>query len=114
MIPENTQRKDYVAYSMGITDKDHDKFRMVYEQAPDIKFVCIDVANGYSERFTDFVRNFRSLYPRTVIIAGNVVTADQTQELILAGADIVKVGIGPVVCVLQELRLVLVTPNLVQ
>ena len=93
--PENTQRKDYVAYSMGITDKDHDKFRMVYEQAPDIKFVCIDVANGYSERFTDFVRNFRSLYPRTVIIAGNVVTADQTQELILAGADIVKVGIGP-------------------
>ena len=93
--PENTQRKDYVAYSMGITDKDHDKFRMVYEQAPDIKFVCIDVANGYSERFTDFVRNFRNLYPRTVIIAGNVVTADQTQELILAGADIVKVGIGP-------------------
>ena len=93
--PDKPQRKDYVAYSMGITDADHDKFRRVYEEAPDIKFVCIDVANGYSERFTDFVREFRSLYPHIVIIAGNVVTADQTQELILNGADIVKVGIGP-------------------
>ena len=93
--PENTERNDYVAYSMGITDADHKKFRTVYEQAPDIKFVCIDVANGYSERFVDFVAKFRSLYPNLAIIAGNVVTADQTQELILNGADIVKVGIGP-------------------
>ena len=93
--PGKHERREYVAYSMGITDKDHDKFRAVYEQAPDIKFVCIDVANGYSERFTDFVRKFRELYPHIVIIAGNVVTADQTQELILSGADIVKVGIGP-------------------
>ena len=85
----------YVAYSMGITDADHQKFRAVYEQAPDIKFVCIDVANGYSERFTNFVAEFRRYYPNIVIIAGNVVTADQTQELILNGADIVKVGIGP-------------------
>ena len=93
--PDKPQRRDYVAYSMGITDRDHDKFRAVYEQAPNIKFVCIDVANGYSERFTNFVRKFRELYPHIVIIAGNVVTADQTQELILSGADIVKVGIGP-------------------
>ena len=93
--PENPQRSDYVAYSMGITDADHEKFRLVYEQAPDIKYVCIDVANGYSERFVDFVRVFRRLYSHIVIIAGNVVTADQTQELILNGADIVKVGIGP-------------------
>ena len=93
--PKNTERNNYVAYSMGITDADHQKFRAVYEQAPDIKFVCIDVANGYSERFTNFVAEFRRLYPNLVIIAGNVVTADQTQELILNGADIVKVGIGP-------------------
>ena len=53
------------------------------------------MANGYSERFTNFVADFRRLYPNIVIIAGNVVTADQTQELILNGADIVKVGIGP-------------------
>ena len=89
------QRCNYTAYSMGITDADHQKFRRVYEEAEGIKYVCIDVANGYSERFLDFVKTFRSLYPSIVIIAGNVVTADQTQELILNGADIVKVGIGP-------------------
>ena len=89
------KRPEYAAYSMGITDADHDKFRMVYEQAPNVKYVCIDVANGYSVRFTDFIKEFRQLYPNIVIIAGNVVTADQTQELILNGADIVKVGIGP-------------------
>ena len=93
--PDKPQRKEFVAYSMGITEEDHDKFRLVYEQAPDIKYVCIDVANGYSERFLEFVKQFRTLYPHIVIIAGNVVTADQREELILNGADIVKVGIGP-------------------
>ena len=92
---EKTTRSEYVAYSMGITDEDTKKFALVYEQAPNIKFVCIDVANGYSQRFSEFVRSFRSRFPNVVIIAGNVVTADQTQELILNGADIVKVGIGP-------------------
>lgn len=87
---------EYVAMSIGITETDERKFRSVYEQVGDnLKYVCIDVANGYSERFIDFVREFRMSYPNTVIIAGNVVTADQTQELILNGADIVKVGIGP-------------------
>ena len=87
---------EYVAMSIGITPPDEEKFRAVYEQVGDnLKYVCIDVANGYSERFCDFVRRFRQLYPNIVIIAGNVVTADQTQELILNGADIVKVGIGP-------------------
>jgi GMP reductase len=57
--------------------------------------VCIDVANGYSERFVDFVRDFRNQYPAVIIIAGNVVTGEMTEELILNGADIVKVGIGP-------------------
>lgn len=93
--PDKPQRIENVAYSMGITEEDHNKWRLVYEQAPDIKYVCIDVANGYSERFLDYVKQFRELYPHIVIIAGNVVTADQTQELILNGADIVKVGIGP-------------------
>jgi GMP reductase len=59
------------------------------------EFICIDVANGYSEHFGDFVAKIRKEYPHKTIIAGNVVTADMTQELILRGADIVKVGIGP-------------------
>lgn len=89
-------RSDNVAMSIGITEKDEMKFRNVYEQVGyNLKYVCIDVANGYSERFVDYVKHFRRNYPHIVIIAGNVVTADQTQELILNGADIVKVGIGP-------------------
>jgi len=89
-------RREHVAMSIGILEKDEQKFRNVYEQVGDkLKYVCIDVANGYSQRFIEYVRDFRQHYPNLVIIAGNVVTADQTQELILNGADIVKVGIGP-------------------
>jgi len=90
------ERTQNVAMSIGITERDHNKFRDVYEQVGDkLKYVCIDVANGYSNRFRDFVAQFRTLYPNIVIIAGNVVTGEMTEELILAGADIVKVGIGP-------------------
>ena len=89
-------RKEHVAMSIGVKEEDEQKFRNVYEQVGDkLKYVCIDVANGYSQRFIEYVRDFRQNYPNLVIIAGNVVTADQTQELILNGADIVKVGIGP-------------------
>jgi len=91
-----SERTQYVAMSIGITENDHQKFRDVYEQTGDkLRYVCIDVANGYSNRFRDFVAQFRTLYPHIVIIAGNVVTGEMTEELILAGADIVKVGIGP-------------------
>jgi len=93
---EYDERTQYVAMSIGITDHDHEKFRQVYEQTGDkLRYVCIDVANGYSNRFRDFVAEFRRLYPHIVIIAGNVVTGEMTEELILSGADIVKVGIGP-------------------
>ena len=59
------------------------------------QFFCLDVANGYSEEFLDFVRQVRKQWRDKIIIAGNVVTAEMTEALILAGADIVKVGIGP-------------------
>ena len=93
---DDWERTNFVAMSIGITDSDHQKFRDTYEQCDgNLKYVCIDVANGYSTRFRDFVAEFRRLYPQIVIIAGNVVTGEMTEELILAGADIVKVGIGP-------------------
>ena len=89
-------REDHVAYSMGISELELNKFREVYEMTEGlIKYVCVDVANGYTERFASFIAELRNYFPHIVIIAGNVVTADQTQELILNGADIVKVGIGP-------------------
>ncbi len=90
------QRKNYTAYSIGLSNEDENKFAKVYDRTNSgVKYVNIDVANGYTKRFADFVKMFRHYYPNVVIIAGNVVTADQTQELILNGADIVKVGIGP-------------------
>jgi GMP reductase len=55
---------------------------------------CLDVANGYMERFIEMVKANRKLTPDAIIIAGNVVTPEQTEALILAGADIVKVGLG--------------------
>jgi GMP reductase len=88
-------RREHVAYSMGITERDLEKFKNVYSQTENIKYVCVDVANGYTKFFSDYISKLRKEFPHIVIIAGNVVTGDQTQELILNGADIVKVGIGP-------------------
>ena len=85
----------HAAISTGISDADWEKLQQLLFVFTDIKYICIDVANGYSEYFGDFVAKVRAKYPTHTIIAGNVVTADMTQELILRGADIVKVGIGP-------------------
>ncbi len=86
---------EYFAVSTGTGEKDFVKLSSIINEHPEIKFICIDVANGYSERFGDYVADVRDAWPDKTIIAGNVVTADMTQELILRGADIVKVGIGP-------------------
>ena len=59
------------------------------------KFLVIDVANGYTEKFVDFVKIMREEYTSTTIIAGNVATPEAVEALIFAGADIVKIGIGP-------------------
>ena len=86
---------NYIAISTGIKPKDVEKLATILKSNPTIKFICIDVANGYSERFADFVKQTRESYPNKVIIAGNVVTGEMVEELLLAGADIIKVGIGP-------------------
>ena len=85
----------HLALSIGIKKEDFENLNNVLREFNFIKFICIDVANGYSEHFSKFVKSVRDKYPTKTIIAGNVVTADMTQELILSGADIVKVGIGP-------------------
>lgn len=91
-----TLRKQNVAMSIGTSDSDMEKFRNVYELTDGkLKYLCVDVANGYTEMFSNFIYQLRLNHPELVIIAGNVVTGDMTQELILNGADIVKCGIGP-------------------
>jgi GMP reductase len=86
---------NYFAVSTGTGKPDSIKLAAILKNHPQIKFICIDVANGYSEHFVDFVKKTRKKYPDKVIMAGNVVTGEMVEELLLAGADIIKVGIGP-------------------
>lgn len=81
--------------STGTSDKDFQKTIDIMALSEDIMFICVDIANGYSEHLVEYVEKVRAAFPTKVITAGNVVTGDMVEELILAGADIVKVGIGP-------------------
>ena len=90
------KRSHNVAMSIGTSDDDFQKLVDVQANVGDkLKYVCMDIANGYSDHFAARVRKVRDQFPGLIIIAGNVVTGEMTEELILAGADIVKVGIGP-------------------
>jgi GMP reductase len=84
-----------VAVSAGSSDADLAKTAAILANHPEIKFICLDVANGYSEAFVQAVKTVRAAHPRHTIIAGNVVTGEMVEELLLSGADIIKVGIGP-------------------
>jgi GMP reductase len=87
----------YVFYTMGITDKDVDKLNalMAVIDEDRVSSICIDVANGYTERFVEFAKRARARFPNKLLMAGNVVTGEMVEELALAGVDIIKVGIGP-------------------
>lgn len=84
---------NYISVSAGINEEEY--LINILNEIPKLKFICLDVANGYSEHFVNYVEKIRSLFLDKVIIAGNVVTREMTEELILKGADIVKIGIGP-------------------
>ena len=90
----NTDTKtDLVWYSMGITSQDVEKYKKIKSQV-NIQNVCIDVANGNTEMFVNFVKKFRDDNPNTIIMAGNICTSEMTEQLILSGVDVAKVGIG--------------------
>lgn len=89
-----------VWYSIGMVKDDEEKLKKflkspVQKSGKGIDKLCVDVANGYSEHFVDYVKRIRDLVPDITIMAGNVVTGEMVEELILAGVDVVKVGIGP-------------------
>ena len=75
--------------------KDWKTMQEVLKSFPDIKMITVDVANAYHQNMVDFIKKIRDDYPDKVIIAGNVVTPEMTEELIINGADVVKIGIGP-------------------
>jgi len=84
----------YVAASSGTGDHDFKNLCQIIDVTK-VPTICLDVANGYSEHFVNFLRRVREQYPKQTIMAGNVVTGEMVEELVLSGADIVKVGIGP-------------------
>jgi GMP reductase len=89
-----------IVYTMGMGSAENnfaeiDKAQRILNNHKHVKFICIDVANGYTEKFVRYVETIRGLFPNHVIIAGNVVTREMTEALILAGANIIKAGIGP-------------------
>jgi GMP reductase len=86
---------DFIAVSTGTGELDAKRTQQILTEFPQLKFICIDVANGYSEHFVSFVKQMREKNPEKVILAGNVVTGEMVEELLLAGADVIKVGIGP-------------------
>lgn len=92
-VPESVLK--HVIVSTGTSDADFIKMQQILALSPALNFICIDVANGYSEHFVAFLKRAREACPDKTVIAGNVVTGEMVEELILSGADIVKVGIGP-------------------
>ena len=100
---EESEYNSFTFISTGLKDDKEKLFSLMDRGSPFDK-ICIDVANGYMPKLLEFVREVRGKYPRALIMVGNVVTGDMTQDLILNGADIVKVGIGPgSVCTTRKL-----------
>lgn len=94
---KNFNNPDFIAYTLGIRDEDIEQLKEMISNGliDNFSFICIDVPNGYLERFLESIKLIRSLCKDHIIIAGNVVTNEMTEQIILSGADIVKIGIGP-------------------
>lgn len=94
LMQESPATAPYTFVSAGTSNQDFEKVAAILEFTS-TPFICLDVANGYTQLFVDLVRKMRDKFPNKTIMAGNVVTAEMVEELIISGADIVKVGIGP-------------------
>lgn len=88
----------FVIPSFGIREHDYERMKKTMEINPFNTFICLDVANGYSQNFLKYVERTRDEWPNHTIIAGNVVTPEMTEALLLAGADVIKIGIGSGAC----------------
>jgi GMP reductase len=96
-------RSNNAFFTIGTTQDDWDKLAVVKRQSK-VPMIGIDVANGYTQQFLDAVTKLRFENPDSVIMAGTVVTAEMTEALIIAGADIVRIGIGSgSVCTTRDL-----------
>lgn len=92
---EHPETLEYTCVSSGTSANDFERLQAIIAAVPKLQFICLDVANGYSEVFVECVKKVRKTFPDHTILAGNVVTGEMVEELLLSGADIIKVGIGP-------------------
>ncbi len=93
--PLDDQIAESAFYTIGMNSNDLMGFARIYAQLIDSSpKLCIDIANGYTQEFSNFVSLAREKYPKAIIVAGNVATPEMTEQLIIAGAYIVKVGIS--------------------
>jgi GMP reductase len=78
---------DYIVYTLGIRDEDITQLKEMISSnlINNFSFICVDVPNGYLERFLETIKLIRDLCPDHIIIAGNVVTNEMTEEIILSG-----------------------------
>jgi IMP dehydrogenase len=81
------------AAAVGVGEGTFDRIESLVASGVDI--ICVDTAHGHSKNVIDVVNHISKKFKDLIIIAGNVVTADGTEALINAGADVVKVGVGP-------------------
>ncbi len=103
-LKEESQNNSFTFVSTGLKDDKEHLFALLSDKELKIDKLCIDIANGYIPKLLDLVKEVRAKFPHLLIMVGNVVTGDMTQDLILSGADIVKVGIGPgSVCTTRKL-----------
>lgn len=93
-IKTNPEITNYIAITTGTNDSDIEKLEQIMLLNNDIKWICLDIANGYTDMFINTIKKLRKLFPDKIIIAGNVVTPEKTLEILHAGADLVKEGIG--------------------
>lgn len=90
----NLESLEYVSISTGTRENDIEKLTEILKNLPKIKWICLDVANGYNYTFLDKIKLLRTMFPDKIIMAGNIVTPEQTIRALDAGADLVKLGIG--------------------
>ena len=82
-----------VGAAIGVTADVMDRVKALVDAGADV--LCLDSAHGHSHNILDCLRRIKAIYPDVQVIAGNVATAEGTRALIEAGADCVKIGIGP-------------------
>lgn len=86
---------DYFMVSTGISSNDYDRLIDIMGVI-ECNWICVDIANGYIPRLVEFCKALRDLYPKKIIVAGNIATREMVEELIINGkVDVVKIGIGP-------------------